>query len=101
MWVGLKRAGFIGAEMRMRVHLLKVPIATNSTWTVYTSAKARLTSVAIWRISMNECPLTTLGISQSGKQPLYSDGDPNRHQNSIVCSAAHCQPSLKISCKSV
>ena len=47
----------------LRVHLLKVPIPTRSTWTVYTSAKARLTSAAIWRISMNECPLTTLSIS--------------------------------------
>jgi len=26
------------------------------TGTVHTSAKARLTSVAIWRISVNECP---------------------------------------------
>jgi len=27
--------------------------------------------------------------------------DPDRHQNLIICSLAHCQPSLKISCKSV
>jgi len=27
--------------------------------------------------------------------------DPDRHQNVVVCSLAHCQPSLKISCKSV
>jgi len=27
--------------------------------------------------------------------------DRNRHQNLIVCSSAHCQPFLKISCKSV
>jgi len=44
---------------------------------VHTSAKARLTSVAI-RIR-----------------------DPDRHQNLIICSLAHCQPSVKISCKSV
>jgi len=27
--------------------------------------------------------------------------DPDRHQNLTVCSLARCQPSLKISCKSV
>jgi len=27
--------------------------------------------------------------------------DPDRHQNLIIWSLAHCQPSLKISCKSV
>jgi len=27
--------------------------------------------------------------------------DPDRHQNLIICSLAHCQSSLKISCKSV
>jgi len=46
-------------------------IKTRSTGTVHTSAKARLTSVA------------------------------DRHQNLIICSPVHCQPSLKISCKSV
>jgi len=30
-----------------------------------------------------------------------SDGDPDRHQNLTSCSLAHCQPSLKIACKSV
>jgi len=35
-----------------------------SSGTVHTSAKTRLTSVAIWRISMNECPFTTFRISQ-------------------------------------
>ena len=30
--------------------------------TVHTSAKARLTSAAIWQISMNECPLTILYV---------------------------------------
>ena len=42
---------------------------------MHISAKARLTTVAI--------------------------PDPDRHQNLIICSLAHCQPSLKISCKSV
>ena len=37
---------------------------------------------------------------ESGKQSLYSDGDPDWHQNLITSSLAHCQPSLKISCKS-
>ena len=46
---------------------------------MHTSAKARLKSVAI-RIRIR---------------------DPDRHQNTIVCSVAHCQSSLKISCKSV
>ena len=31
---------------------------------------------------------------------MYPDGDPDRHQNLIVCSLAHYQSSLKISCKS-
>jgi len=54
---------------------------TRSTGTVHTYAKVRLTSVAIRiRIQIR---------------------DPDRHQNLILCSSAHCQPSLKISCKSV
>jgi len=52
---------------------------TTGTGTVHTSAKARLTSVAI----RNLIPIR------------------DRHQYLIVCSLAHCQPSLKISCKSV
>jgi len=28
---------------------------------------------------------------ESGKQSLYLDGDPDLHQNLIVCSLAHCQ----------
>jgi len=27
--------------------------------------------------------------------------DPERHQNLVICALAHCQPSLKVSCKSV
>jgi len=38
---------------------------------------------------------------ESSKQSLYPNSDPNRHQNLIICSLAHCQPSLKIPCKSV
>ena len=34
-----------------------------------------------------------------GKQSLYPDSD--RHQDFIIFSLAHCQPSLKISCKSI
>jgi len=29
------------------------------------------------------------------------DPDPDRQQNLIICLLAHCQPLLKISCKSV
>jgi len=56
---------------------------TRITGTVHTSAKARVTSVAIWiriRIRIR---------------------DPNRDQNLIICSLAHCQPCRKISCKSI
>ena len=50
--------------------------------------------------------LVPLSISpnsdESGKQShMYPESDPDRHQNLISCSSAHCQPSLKISCKSV
>ena len=38
---------------------------------------------------------------ESGKQSLYPDSDPDHHQNLITCSMAHCQPSLKLSRKSV
>jgi len=52
---------------------------TRITGTVHTSAKARVTSVAIW----------------------ISTRDLNRDQNLIICSLAHCQPCRKISCKSI
>jgi len=52
---------------------------TRRTGTVHTSAKARLTSVAI----------------------RTRTRDPVRDQNLIICSRAHCKPFLKISCKSV
>ena len=50
---------------------------------MHTSAKARLTSVAI-RIRIQIRIL-----------------DPDRHQNLIICPLAHYQPSLRISCKYV
>jgi len=49
---------------------------------------------------MNECPLITF-CNESGKQSLYPDGDMDCHRNLIICSLAHCQPSLKISRKSI
>jgi len=73
-------------------------------WTVQTSAEANLTSAAILRISMNECsqPVSVSPNSdESRKQSLYSDSDPDRHQNLTTCSMASYQPFLKISCKSV
>jgi len=39
--------------------------------------------------------------SGTGKQSLYPDGDPDCHQNLIICLLALYQPSLKISCKSI
>jgi len=57
--------------------------STRNTGTSHTSAKARLTNVAI-RIHT--------------RIRIY---DPDRHQNLIFCSLAHCQRSLKISCKPI
>jgi len=56
-----------------------ISIRTRSTGTVHTSAKARLTRIQIHIRIL----------------------DPDRNQNLIVCSVAHCQPSLEISWKSV
>jgi len=70
---------------------------------VHTSAKARLTSAAIWRISTNECPLTTL----HRLIPIVTNPENNPCIQTVIgvatniCSLAHCQLSLKISCKSV
>jgi len=50
-----------------------------STGTVHTSATVHLTSVTI-------------------QIQIY---DPDHDQSLIICSVAHCQPSLKISCKSI
>ena len=54
---------------------------TRSTGTVYTSTKARLTGIET-RIRIQIC-------------------EPDRYQNLTISSRVHCQPSLKISCKSV
>jgi len=40
-------------------------------------------------------------VTNPENKPLYPDGDPDRHQNLIICSLAHYQPSLKMSCKRV
>ena len=50
-------------------------------------------------MSVNHFP--SHNSDESGKQCLYPDGDPDRHQNLTICSLAHCQLSLKILCKSV
>ena len=55
---------------------------TRITGTAHTSAKARLTSIAI-------------SVPPSGESVL------DRHRNLIIRSLTHCLPSLKISCKSV
>ena len=53
----------------------------------------------------HNCSAVKLSLSlnsiKSGKQSLYPDGDPDRHQNVTSCSLVHCLPSLKMSCKSV
>jgi len=53
--------------------LLAAANKTRSTGTVQTSAKARLTSAAIRRMSVNECPLslTTFRISQNPENNPY------------------------------
>jgi len=57
---------------------------TRSTRTVHTSAKA------------------VLPVSRSGSERILTQiRDPDRQQNLIICSLAHCQRSLKISRKSV
>ena len=81
-------------------------ITTRSTGTVHASTKAHLTSEAIWRISMSSrFRSVNHSVShngdESGKQSLYPDGDPDRHRNLSICSLAHSQTSVKISCKSV
>jgi len=58
-------------------------ITTRITGTAHTSAKARLTNVAI---QIRIC---------------IQIRDPDRHQNTIICLLAYCQPSLQILCKSV
>ena len=91
----------------------KLQKTTRSTGTVHTFAKGRWRNEVIFAMAMiaqhgsaaQRSRLIPLSISpnsdESGKQSLYPDGDPDRHQNLIFCSLAHCQPFLKISCKSV
>jgi len=77
---------------------------TRITGTEHTSAKARLTSAAIWQISdmsVNHARSVSPNSDKSEKQYLYPDGDTDRHQNLTVCSVAQCQPSFKDSYKSV
>jgi len=81
-------------------------INTKNTGTVPTSGKTRLIIATIWRIIMSSrfMPIDhfpSRNSDESEKQSLYPDGDPDRHQNLIIRSLAHCQHSLKISCKSV
>jgi len=90
---------------------------TRNTGTLHTSAKGQLRNDVVVAVAMpantyralqhHTVQLVTTFVSpstssdESGKQSLYSDGDPDCHQNLIICSLARCQPSLKISCKSV
>ena len=78
---------FFATRCSAELRLVSAVIQTRSTGTAHTSAKARLTSVAI-RIRNR----IRIGVRIR---------DPDRHRNLIICSLAHCQPSLKISCKSV
>jgi len=53
-------------------------------------------------MSVNHFSLSVSPSSdESDKQSLYPDGNPDCHQNLIICSLADYQPSLKTSCKSV
>ena len=52
-------------------------------------------------MSVNHFPYLPIVSDESGNQSLYPDGHPDRHQNLTICLSTHCQPSLKISCKSV
>ena len=65
-----------------------------------------MTSQLLWRCLLvhalhcsvaQRSRLTQLSVSpgsdESGKQSLFPDGDPDRRQNLIICSSAHCQPS--------
>ena len=89
--------------------VVQTVVRTRSTGTVHTSAKARFTSVAISVPPSGESvrdlgplPLSVSPNSdKSRKHSLYTDGDSDRHQHLIAYSLAHCQPFLKISCKSV
>jgi len=79
---------------------------------MHTSAKSRWRNDVIVAMAMpvSACPalqrqLMPLSVSPFnvksgiGKQSLYPDGDPDCHQNLIICLLADYQPSVKISCK--
>ena len=68
-----------------------------STGTVHTFSKGHLTGDVIAVPPSGE----SVQDDESGKQFLYPDGDMDRHQNLIISSLAHAQPSLKILCKSI
>jgi len=53
---------------------LRAPLTLTAkiTGTMHTSAKERLTSSAVWQISMNEWPVTTFRISQYWSPPKFS-----------------------------
>jgi len=67
-------------------------------WTVVTKTLFELEA-------LGQCippPRHILPVSRSGSRGVAIQiRDSDRHQNLIICSLAHCQPSLKISCKSV
>jgi len=79
-------------------------IVTRSTRTVHTSAKGLLVHTLLCSVTQR-IRLMLLSVSpnsdESGRQSLYPDGDPDHYRNLISCSLAHCQPSLKLSCKSL
>jgi len=90
------------SDSSIAVHGKNMITYIGSTWTEHTSAKARVTSAVIWRISISSrfmsvkhFPYLLPNSDGSGKQLLYPDGDPDRHRNLIVCLLARCQPSWK------
>jgi len=75
---------------------------TRRTGMVHTSAKSQSCNDVIVSMAMpaTACPAlqhpaVSPNIDESGKQSLYPDGDPDRHQNLTSCSLVNCQPSLK------
>jgi len=68
-------SAIVGTVSVIQTHRTAKVLNYRSSGTVHTSAEARLTSVTIRiRIRIR---------------------DPDRHQNLIICSSAHCQPSPK------
>jgi len=81
-----------------------ISVETRSTGTVYTPTKARLTSAAIWRISMSS---RFMSVNHFPYLPIVANPENNPCIKTVIRIAtniqtlAHCQSSLKISCKSV